>query len=47
MPELLSESPTANEYFCLTVARSCGLDVPPYRLAEDGAALVIDRALLS
>src|SRR6202166_277054 len=25
----------ANEYFCLTVARNCGLDVPPYRLAED------------
>ncbi len=33
----------ANEYFCLTVARNCGLDVPPYRLAEDGMALVIDR----
>jgi serine/threonine-protein kinase HipA len=33
----------ANEYFCLTVARKCGLDVPPYRLAEDGMALVIDR----
>lgn len=33
----------ANEYFCLTVARKCGLDVPPYRLAEDGLALVIDR----
>jgi serine/threonine-protein kinase HipA len=33
----------ANEYFCLTVARKCGLDVPPFRLAEDGMALVIDR----
>jgi serine/threonine-protein kinase HipA len=34
---------SANEYFCLTVARRCGLNVPPYRLAEDGMALVIDR----
>jgi serine/threonine-protein kinase HipA len=33
----------ANEYFCLRVARKCGLDVPPFRLAEDGMALVIDR----
>jgi len=33
----------ANEYFCLTVARMCGLDVPPFRLADDGMALVIDR----
>jgi serine/threonine-protein kinase HipA len=33
----------ANEYFCLEVARKCGLDVPPYRLAQDGMALVIDR----
>ena len=33
----------ANEYFCLSVARKCGLQVPPCRLAEDGAALVIDR----
>jgi serine/threonine-protein kinase HipA len=33
----------ANEYFCLTVARNCGLGVPPYRLAEDAMALVIDR----
>src|SRR5262249_16547569 len=23
----------ANEYFCLTAARRCGLDVPPFRLA--------------
>ena len=33
----------ANEYFCLTVARKCGLNMPPYRLAEDGMALVVDR----
>ena len=33
----------ANEYFCLTVARKCGLYVPPFRLAEDAKALVIDR----
>ncbi|HLN22421.1 MAG TPA: type II toxin-antitoxin system HipA family toxin [Patescibacteria group bacterium] len=37
----------ANEYFCLRVAerlaRIGGLEVPRFRLAEDGAALVIDR----
>ncbi len=33
----------ANEHFCLAVARQCGLEAPPYRLAEDGMALVIDR----
>jgi serine/threonine-protein kinase HipA len=33
----------ANEYFCLTAGRRCGLDVPLFRLAEDGMALVIDR----
>lgn len=33
----------ANEFFCLTAARKYGLDVPPFRLAEDGLALVIDR----
>lgn len=33
----------ANEYFCLEVARKCGLDVPACRLAEDGMALVIKR----
>jgi serine/threonine-protein kinase HipA len=33
----------ANEFFCLEVARACGLDVPRYRLAEDGLALVVDR----
>lgn len=33
----------ANEYFCLLAARKCGLHVPPFRLSEDGLALVIDR----
>ena len=33
----------ANEYFCLRAAERCGLDVPRFRLAEDGQALVIDR----
>jgi serine/threonine-protein kinase HipA len=33
----------ANEYFCLEVAKRCGLHVPPCRLAEDAQALVIDR----
>jgi serine/threonine-protein kinase HipA len=33
----------ANEYFCLRAAEKCGLEVPHYRLAEDGMALVIDR----
>ena len=33
----------ANEYFCLHAAERCGLDVPRYRLAEDGLALVVDR----
>lgn len=33
----------ANEHFCLTAAQRCGLEVPSYRLAEDGMALVIDR----
>lgn len=33
----------ANEYFCLRVAEKCGLEVPRFRLAEDGLALVIDR----
>lgn len=33
----------ANEYFCLKAAERCGLDVPHYRLAEDGSALVVDR----
>jgi serine/threonine-protein kinase HipA len=33
----------ANEFYCLRIAEKCGLDVPPYRLAEDALALVIDR----
>jgi len=33
----------ANEYFCLKVAEKCGLEVPPFRLAEDAGALVVDR----
>ncbi|HEY6488085.1 MAG: type II toxin-antitoxin system HipA family toxin [Terracidiphilus sp.] len=33
----------ANEFFCLKVAEKCGLDVPPYQLAENALALVIDR----
>jgi serine/threonine-protein kinase HipA len=33
----------ANEFFCLKVAQKCGLAVPPFRLAEDALALVIDR----
>ena len=33
----------ANEFFCLKAAQRCGLEVPPFRLADDGAALVIDR----
>lgn len=33
----------ANEYFCLKAAQKCGLDVPRFRLAQNGAALVIDR----
>src|SRR5579872_4278857 len=37
----------ANEFFCLKVAEKCGLEVPPYRLAEDALALVIDRFDLS
>lgn len=33
----------ANEYFCLRAAQRCGLDVPRFRLANEGQALVIDR----
>ena len=33
----------ANEFFCLQAAERCGLTVPPYRLAEDGSALVVER----
>lgn len=33
----------ANEYFCLEVAKACGLEVPSYQLSDDAQALVIDR----
>ena len=33
----------ANEYFCLRAAERCGLELPQFRLSEDGRALVIDR----
>jgi serine/threonine-protein kinase HipA len=33
----------ANEFFCLNAAERCGLVVPVHQLAEDGAALVVDR----
>ena len=33
----------ANEFFCLSVAKSAGLDVPKFQLSDDGSALVIDR----
>jgi serine/threonine-protein kinase HipA len=33
----------ANEYFCLKVAKKCGLEVPRFRLSDDAGALVIDR----
>lgn len=33
----------ANEFFCLKIAQRCGLEVPRFQLAQDGAALVIDR----
>jgi serine/threonine-protein kinase HipA len=32
-----------NEYFCLKAAEAAGLRVPPYHLAEDGSALVMER----
>jgi serine/threonine-protein kinase HipA len=32
-----------NEYFCLKAAEAAGLTVPPYHLAEDGSALVMER----
>jgi serine/threonine-protein kinase HipA len=37
----------ANEYFCLSVAEKCGLEVPRFRLSDDAGALVIDRFDLS
>ena len=33
----------ANEFFCLSAARRCGLQVPRFQRAEDGQALVVDR----
>ena len=33
----------ANEFFCLKVAKTCGLQVPNFRLADDGRELVVDR----
>jgi serine/threonine-protein kinase HipA len=35
--------PDTSNLFCLSVAGKCGLSVPPYRLAQDAIALVIDR----
>jgi len=32
-----------NEYLCLKAAEAAGLTVPPYHLAEDGSALVMER----
>ncbi len=33
----------ANEFFCLRAAQACGLPVAPFRLTEDGSALVMER----
>lgn len=33
----------ANEFFCLKLAKCCGLQVPGFRLAEEGEAIVVDR----
>ena len=33
----------ANEFFCLMAAKELGLDVPDFRLSEDGVALVVER----
>ena len=33
----------ANEYFCLSVAKEAGLQVPAFELSSDGAALVVER----
>lgn len=33
----------ANEYFCLTAAKSLGLNVPPFVLSDDGGALIVER----
>jgi serine/threonine-protein kinase HipA len=37
----------ANEFFCLSVARTAGLAVPNFQLSDDGAALILDRFDLS
>jgi serine/threonine-protein kinase HipA len=34
---------STNEYFCLRAAQRCGLEVPQFRLSDDGRALVVDR----
>ena len=33
----------ANEFFCLSAARTAGLLVPKFELSEDGTALVVER----
>lgn len=33
----------ANEYFCLRVAKSLGLNVPKFVLSDDGGALIVER----
>jgi serine/threonine-protein kinase HipA len=33
----------ANEFFCLRLAQEMGLEVPGFRLADNGGALVVDR----
>jgi serine/threonine-protein kinase HipA len=33
----------ANEYLCLSAARSAGIDVPSFALSEDGQMLILDR----
>lgn len=33
----------ANEYLCLSAARSAGIDVPEFALSDDGQMLILDR----
>jgi serine/threonine-protein kinase HipA len=33
----------ANEYLCLSAARSAGIDVPSFALSDDGQMLILDR----
>ena len=33
----------ANEFLCLSVARTAGMNVPPFDLSHDGSILVLDR----